>query len=196
VNVTPGRTHTKKSNCGALIRSITQLRLRVPSHFDYGSNQAKCIVHLLPATVPTRAARAAASGQCPRACVGRGCIPTLRLLFSVLAPRSHIPLLPCPLLLCRFTHAFARLAGGVRCSWQVQLRVAHSHARAARRCAPNPRTNCLKMQSRSSCFQPQQQVEHFLVKFARAKMRPHCIAARATGPSAMIAALLRTAKVQ
>ena len=123
------------------------------------------------------------------------CITTLRL-FSVLAPRSHIPLLPRTLLLCRFTHAFTRPAGGVRCSWQVQLRVAHSHARAAQRCAPNPRTNCLKMQSRSSCFQPQQQVEHFLVKFARAKMRPHCIAARATGPSAMIAALLRTAKVQ
>ena len=122
--------------------------------------------------------------------------PTLRL-FSVLLlfSDSHIPLSR-PLLLCRFTHAFTRPAVGVRSSWQVRVRMVHLHARAAQRCAPNPRTNCLKTQSRSSCFQPQQQVEHFLVTFVRVKMRPPCIAARATGRSATIAAPLPTAKVQ
>ena len=121
--------------------------------------------------------------------------PTLSL-FSVLSLHSLTSPLSRRILLCRFTHAFTRPAVGVRSSWQVRVRMVHLHARAAQRCAPNPRTNCLKMQSRSSCFQPQQQVEHFLVTFVRVKMRPQCIAARATGPSATIAAPLPTAKVQ
>ena len=132
---------------------------------------------------------------------GAACFRLLRLhpnpepIFCSHTPLSHIPLSR-PLLLCRFTHAFTRPAVGVRCSWRVRVQMVHSHARAAQRCAPNPRTNCLKMQSRSSCFQPQQQVEHFLVQTVCAKMRPQCIAAHATGPFATIAAPLPTAKVQ
>ena len=130
-----------------------------------------------------------------RVCACCDCTPTLSL-FSVLSLHSLTSPLSRPLLLCRFTHAFTRPAVGVRSSWQVRVRMVHLHARAAQRCAPNPRTNCLKMQSRSSCFQPQQQVERFLVQIVWAKMRPQCIAARATGRSATIAAPASTAKVQ
>ena len=160
------------------------------------TRSASCIYCQQPYQREPRERRPVVSVHRAAACLRRPLLhPNLRL-FSVLAPRSHIPLLPRTLLLCRFTHAFTRPAAGVRSSWRVRVRMAHLHARAAQRCVPNPRTNCLKMQSRSSCFQPQQQVERFLVKIVWAKMRPPCIAARATGPSATIAAPLPTAKVQ
>jgi hypothetical protein len=178
----------------------TQLPLRFPRSLrimEGITRSASCIYCQQPYQREPRERRPVVSDHallCASTCCDY--TPTLRL-FSVLLlfSDSHIPLSR-PLLLCRFTHAFTRPAAGVRSSWRLRVRMAHLHARAAQRCAPNPRTNCLKTQSRSSCFQPQQQVERFLVHIVWAKMRPQCIAARATGPSATIAAPLPTAKVQ